>query len=87
MTASSGVKWSDSCRAPALPVHDASMMADLCDGVLFVVRAGMTDHEMAAKATGEFHDRNLLGVVLNRVADGAGYGGYYYGYPTASDRD
>jgi len=72
---------------PALPVHDASMMADLCDGVLFVVRAGMTDHEMAAKATGEFHDRNLLGVVLNRVADGAGYGGYYYGYPTASDRD
>jgi protein-tyrosine kinase len=72
---------------PALPVHDASMMADLCDGVLFVVRAGMTDHEMAAKATGEFHDRNLLGVVLNRVVDGAGYGGYYYGYPAESDKD
>jgi protein-tyrosine kinase len=72
---------------PALPVHDASMMADLCDGVLFVVRAGMTDHEMAAKATGEFQDRNLLGVVLNRVEDGAGYGGYYYGYPTESDKD
>jgi len=72
---------------PALPVHDASMMADLCDGVLFVVRAGMTHHEMAAKATGEFQDRNLLGVVLNRVADGVGYGGYYYGYPTESDKD
>ena len=65
---------------PALPVHDASMMADVCDGVLFVVRAGFTDHEMAAKATSEFQDRNLLGVVLNRVESGAGYGGYYYGY-------
>lgn len=67
---------------PALPVHDASMMADYCDGVLFVVRAGSTDHEMAAKATSEFQDRNLLGVVLNRAESGAGYGGYYYGYGT-----
>src|SRR5215467_13371997 len=72
---------------PALPVHDASMMADLCDGVLFVVRAGMTDHEMAAKATGEFQDRNLLGVVLNRAEDGAGYGGKYYGYPAGGEKD
>ena len=72
---------------PALPVHDASMMADVCDGVLFVVRAGMTNHEMAAKATGEFQNRNLLGVVLNRVEDGAGYGGYYYGYPAGADKD
>lgn len=72
---------------PVLPVHDASMMADFCDGVLFVVRAGMTDHEMAAKATAEFQDRNLLGVVLNRVEDGAGYGGYYYGYPTGGEKD
>src|SRR4029077_5692624 len=30
---------------PVLPVHDASLAADVCDGVLFVVRAGMTDHE------------------------------------------
>jgi protein-tyrosine kinase len=72
---------------PVLPVHDASMMADVCDGVLFVVRAGMTEHEMAAKATGEFQDRNLLGVVLNRVEDGAGYGGYYYGYPAGGEKD
>jgi protein-tyrosine kinase len=73
---------------PALPVHDASMMADLCEGVLFVVRAGFTDHEMAAKATAEFQDRNLLGVVLNRVESGLGYGGYYYGISSAEgDRD
>jgi len=66
---------------PALPVHDASMLADLCDGVLFVVRAGETDYEMAEKASSEFRDKNLLGVVLNCVEKGDTYGTYYYGYP------
>jgi capsular exopolysaccharide synthesis family protein len=70
---------------PALPVHDASMMADLCDGVLFVIRAGSTDHEMAAKAAATFHEKNLLGVVLNRVEGDAGYGGYYYSYPAGEE--
>ena len=66
---------------PALPVHDASMLAGLCDGVLFVVRAGRTDFEMAEKASSEFRDKNLLGVVLNCVEKGDSYGNYYYGYP------
>jgi capsular exopolysaccharide synthesis family protein len=66
---------------PALPVHDASMLADLCDGVLFVVRAGQTDYQMAEKASSEFVNKNLLGVVLNCVEKGDTYGGYYYGYP------
>jgi protein-tyrosine kinase len=70
---------------PALPVHDASMMADLCDGVLFVVRAGATDHEMAAKAAAGFQDKNLLGVVLNRADGDGGYGGYYYSYPAGEE--
>jgi protein-tyrosine kinase len=65
---------------PALPVHDASSLADLCDGVLFVVRAGETDHEAAKKASMEFRDKNLLGVVLNQVEDSEGQGGYYYGH-------
>ena len=66
---------------PALPVHDASMLADLCDGVLFVVRAGRTDYHMAEKASSEFQSKNLLGVVLNCVEKGDAYGGYFYGYP------
>lgn len=66
---------------PALPVHDASMLADLCDGVLFVVRAGQTNYQMAEKASSEFLNKNLLGVVLNCVEKGDAYGGYYYGYP------
>lgn len=65
---------------PALAVHDASILADMCDGVLFVVRAGATDFELAAKASSEFREKNLLGVVLNRVDKGDSYGGYYYGY-------
>jgi len=67
---------------PALAVHDASALAGLCDGVLFVVRAGSTDVETAEKASSEFRDKNLLGVVLNRVEKEELHSGYYYGYPT-----
>jgi protein-tyrosine kinase len=65
---------------PTLPVHDASMLADLSDGVLFVVRAGYTDFELAEKASSEFQEKNLLGVVLNCVEKSESYGEYYYGY-------
>jgi protein-tyrosine kinase len=70
---------------PALAVHDASILADMCDGVLFVVRAGSTDFELATKASSEFREKNLLGVVLNRVDKGDSYGGYYYGYGSHQD--
>ena len=70
---------------PALAVHDASILADMCDGVLFVVRAGSTDFELASKASSEFHENKLLGVVLNRVDKGDSYGGYYYGYGSQQD--
>src|SRR6266481_8315866 len=70
---------------PALPVHDASIIADLCDGVLFVVRAGVTDFEMAGKAAEDFQGKSLLGAVLNRVERGIGYGGYYYTYPAGEN--
>jgi protein-tyrosine kinase len=71
---------------PALPVHDASMLADLCDGVLFVVRAGETSHELAEKASSEFRSKNSLGVVLNYVDKDAAYGGYYYNYSAESEK-
>ena len=65
---------------PAIAVHDASILADMCDGVLFVVRAGSTDFEVAQKASSEFREKNLLGVVLNRVDRTETYSSYYYGY-------
>jgi protein-tyrosine kinase len=63
---------------PALAVHDASVLADMCEGVLFVVRAGSTDYAVAEKASLEFNKKNLLGVVLNRVDESETYGGHYY---------
>ncbi len=63
---------------PTLPVHDASVLADLCDGVLFVVRAGQTSYEVAEKGALEFRDKNLLGVVLNGAERAESYGNYYY---------
>ena len=65
---------------PATPVHDPSVLADLCDGVLFVVRAGVTDFEVAEKAVAEFREKNLLGVVLNGAEREAAYGQYYNHY-------
>jgi Mrp family chromosome partitioning ATPase len=56
------------------------MLADMCDGVLFVVRAGSTDSEIAQRVSAEFRDKNLLGVVLNRVDSADTYNNYYYGY-------
>jgi protein-tyrosine kinase len=64
---------------PAIAVHDASILADYCDGVLFVVRSGGTDFELAQKAAGEFDKKRMLGVILNRVAETEA-DGYYYGY-------
>jgi len=73
---------------PALAVHDASILADMCDGVLFVVRAGVTDFELAEKASAEFREKNLLGVVLNGVEKGDVYGEYYYyGYGSEKSAD
>jgi protein-tyrosine kinase len=64
---------------PALAVHDASLLADMCDGVLFVVRAASTDFEVAIKASAEFRKRNLLGVVFNGIDKAeCSYGNYYY---------
>jgi protein-tyrosine kinase len=65
---------------PATPVHDPSLLADLCDGVLFVVRAGVTDFDVAEKAVAEFREKNLLGVVLNGAERETAYGQYYNHY-------
>ncbi len=65
---------------PAMPVHDASILAGLTDGVLLVVQAGSTHVGIAEKIATEFQGKNLLGVVLNQVEKSDSYGDYYYGY-------
>ena len=46
---------------PTVPVADASLLARLVDGVLFVVRAGFTPYDLAQKACDEFRDKHLVG--------------------------
>ena len=67
---------------PCLLVADASILADLCDGVLLVARAGVTPAATAQRACQELRGRNLVGVVLNAMQDSHKYHSdyYYYGY-------
>jgi protein-tyrosine kinase len=72
---------------PTIPVSDSSIIAKFSDGVLMVVRAGSTPFDLAQRACEAFHDRPLLGAVLNRSEARAGYGGYYnQGYPAESQK-
>jgi capsular exopolysaccharide synthesis family protein len=66
---------------PAIPVSDAGLMANHCDGVLMVVRSNATPSDLARKARAEFDDKLLLGVVLNGVKGGpSAYSEYYSAY-------
>jgi protein-tyrosine kinase len=63
---------------PCLPVADSSVIADVCDGLLLVVKAGSTPAELAQRARHELEGRNVLGVVLNAVDEKAlTYGSFY----------
>jgi len=64
---------------PAVPVSDAGLMANHCDGVLMVVRSSATPSDVARKARAEFDDRLLLGVVLNGIKRGSSEYSQYYG--------
>lgn len=70
---------------PCLPVADASVLADHCDGVLLIVRAGTTPTDLAQRAQQELRGRNIIGVVLNAMEKSHAdqsyyYTGYGYGY-------
>ena len=63
---------------PAVPISDASLLANFCDGVLMVVRSNATPFDAAKKARQEFQDQTLIGVVLNGVNVDSSYSRYYY---------
>ncbi len=63
---------------PAVPVSDASQLANFCDGVLMVVRSNATPYDTAQKARQEFQGKTLVGVVLNGITRGDSYSRYYY---------
>lgn len=63
---------------PCLPVADANILAEHCDGILLIVRAGVTQTEVAQRACQELQGKNVIGVVLNAVEESHMYGSYYY---------
>jgi protein-tyrosine kinase len=67
---------------PCLLVADATVLADHCDGVLLVTRAGMTPAGTAQRACQELRGRNVVGVVLNgmQASHKSHSDYYYYGY-------
>jgi Mrp family chromosome partitioning ATPase len=71
-------------------VSDAVVLATMCDGVIFVVRAGSTPAAVSQKACQQFQDANIVGVVLNSADDSVGAGSYYqysgYGFGPASHK-
>jgi protein-tyrosine kinase len=62
---------------PTLPVSDALVLADYCDGVLTVVRSAQTEYDSAQKTCHQLREKNLLGVALNCADDGPTYSSYY----------
>ncbi len=51
----------------AIPVSDACLLANCCDGVLLVVRSHFTPFNIVQKARERFRDESLVGVVLNKI--------------------
>lgn len=51
--------------APVLPVADTRVLAKMVDGVVMVVRSGVTPREIVARAIDAVGNDRVLGVVLN----------------------
>jgi capsular exopolysaccharide synthesis family protein len=65
---------------PVGPLADVSIASALADGVLMIVRAGVTPKPAIERALSGLDPSKILGLVLNDAGDGAGTYGYGYGY-------
>jgi protein-tyrosine kinase len=75
----SSFDWIVIDSAPSVPVADATLMANDCDGVLLVVRSNSTPTDAARRARREFSEHNVIGVVLNGITpENSPYMQYYY---------
>jgi capsular exopolysaccharide synthesis family protein len=66
-------------------ISDASLLANLVDGVLLVIGAGSTPFDAITRAVEEFGRERIIGVVLNRVVDNLPTKRYYDGYYATAD--
>jgi capsular exopolysaccharide synthesis family protein len=64
---------------PVAPLADVAVASSMADGVLMIVRAGVTPKPAIERALGSVDTSKVLGLVLNDAGDsGAYYGGYGY---------
>jgi Mrp family chromosome partitioning ATPase len=66
---------------PVSPLADVHIVAAMADGVLMIVRAGVTPKPAIERALAGLDTSKVLGLVLNEAGvDGSseGYGGYAY---------
>jgi len=64
---------------PVAPLADVAVASSLADGVLMIVRAGVTPKPAIERALSSLDTAKVLGLVLNDAGDdGAYYGGYGY---------
>jgi Mrp family chromosome partitioning ATPase len=54
---------------PIGPLADASLLARIVEGTLFVIRAGYTPHASVQQAIEAIGRKQILGVVLNGTQD------------------
>jgi Mrp family chromosome partitioning ATPase len=65
---------------PVAPLADVSIVSGMVDGLLMIVRAGVTPKPAIERALSGLEPSKILGLVLNDAGeDGHGYG-YGYGY-------
>jgi Mrp family chromosome partitioning ATPase len=67
---------------PVAPLADVHVLSPIVDGLLMIVRAGVTPKPAIERALGGLDITKVLGLVLNgagdQAQDGYEYGGYGY---------
>lgn len=53
----------------SIPVTDASLLSNSCDGVLLVVRSHATPYDVVRKAQERFREESLVGAILNKIEE------------------
>lgn len=84
---SSAFDWVIVDAPPILAVADAEVVAEFCDGVIVVVRAGETAHDLVKTALQKFRGDHLLGVVLNGADEKPPSGGSFHYVGFGMDND
>jgi len=80
---SAGFDWVLLDATPLLPMADSASLARLCDGVLVVVREGVTRKKVLNKAVASIERSKLLGMVFNQASTlNVDYNSYYGGNHT-----